>query len=161
MSVRYPASLSACAWIPYHQLLRYRHHGRSGRRWHPPEADRTVSPAIPGCQTGNKEAWSFSCTGTPRFLISPWLLFLLGDTKAIGLRGVAGLGKIAEAKSDDPEERRRQQEAQQAASNLGAVIGLTASAIMALKREEREALEREEYNEFIAEQEQRESLRMG
>ncbi|MDO5152740.1 MAG: relaxase/mobilization nuclease domain-containing protein [Eubacteriales bacterium] len=84
-----------------------------------------------------------------------------GGAVSLGLRGAAALGRVADAESDDPEERRRQQEAQQAASNLGAVIGLTTGAIMALKREEREALEQEEYNEFIAEQKQRESLRMG
>ncbi len=84
-----------------------------------------------------------------------------GSAFGLGLRGAAALGRVADTESDDPEERRRQQEAQQAASNLGVVIGLAASAAMALKREEREALEQEEYNEFLAEQEQREILQMG
>jgi len=66
-----------------------------------------------------------------------------------------------EAESDDPEERKRKQEARQAASNLGAVIGLTVGAVMELKREEQEALEQEEYNEFLAEQEQKQGLQMG
>ncbi len=84
-----------------------------------------------------------------------------GGAFGLGLRGAAALGRVADTESDDPEERKRQQEAQQAASNLGAVIGLTAGAIMAMKRKKQEALEQEEYNEFIAEQEQREGLRMG
>ena len=38
--------------------------------------------------------------------------------------------------SDDPEERRRQIEAEQAGANLGAVLGLTIGAAMALSEEE-------------------------
>ena len=46
--IRCPAGPFACAWIPYRQWPQYRHRGRSGRRWHQPEAGQTVSPAIPG-----------------------------------------------------------------------------------------------------------------
>ena len=55
--------------------------------------------------------------------------------------------------SDDPEERRRQIEAQQAASNLGAVIGLAAGIIGALTEREKEGKsiqEEEEFKEFLA-----------
>lgn len=83
MFIECPASPSAYAWTPYRQLPRCRRRGRSGRRWHLPEAGRTASPASPECQTGNRRSWSFACTGTPRFPISPLLPFLLADTEAI------------------------------------------------------------------------------
>ena len=59
---------------------------------------------------------------------------------------------MIESDSDDPEEQRKQIEAQQAASNLGAVIGLAAGIIGALteKEEEQSIHEEEEYKEFLA-----------
>lgn len=54
--------------------------------------------------------------------------------------------------SDDPEERRRQIEAEQAGANLGAVLGLTIGAVMALTEEE-EIEEQEYVNERYAEEE--------
>ena len=54
--------------------------------------------------------------------------------------------------SDDPEERRRRIEAEQAGANLGAVLGLTIGAVMALTEEE-EIEEQEELNERYAEEE--------
>lgn len=57
--------------------------------------------------------------------------------------------------SDDLEERRKQIEAQQAASNLGAVIGLAAGIISALtekENEEEQSIQKEEgFKEFLAE----------
>ena len=56
--------------------------------------------------------------------------------------------------SDDPDEQRKKIEAQQAASNLGAVIGLAAGIIGALterEKEEHSIQEEEEYKEFLAE----------
>ena len=79
---------------------------------------------------------------------------------SLGLRGAAALGRVADAESDDPEERKRQQEALQAASNLGAVIGLTAALVGTLqadnkkqKQEEARIQEEEEYQEFLAQME--------
>ena len=66
--------------------------------------------------------------------------------------GLASLGNVIE--SDDPEERRRQIEAEQAGANLGAVLGLTIGAVMALTEEE-EIEEQEYINERYAEEEYR------
>lgn len=54
--------------------------------------------------------------------------------------------------SDDPEERRRRIGAEQAGANLGAVLGLTIGAVMALTEEE-EIEEQEYVNERYAEEE--------
>lgn len=54
--------------------------------------------------------------------------------------------------SNDPEERRRRIEAEQAGANLGAVLGLTIGAAMALSEEE-EIEEQEYINERYAEEE--------
>ena len=54
--------------------------------------------------------------------------------------------------SDDPEERRRRIEAEQAGANLGAVLGLTIGAVVALTEEE-EIVEQEYVNERYAEEE--------
>lgn len=66
--------------------------------------------------------------------------------------GLASLGNVIE--SDDPEERRRRIEAEQAGANLGAVLGLTIGAVMALTEEE-EIEEQEYVNERYAEEEYR------
>lgn len=66
--------------------------------------------------------------------------------------GLASLGNVIE--SDDPEERRRRIEAEQAGANLGAVLGLTVGAVMALTEEE-EIEEQEYVNERYAEEEYR------
>ena len=55
-----------------------------------------------------------------------------------------------EGDSDDPEERRRRMEANQAASNVGAILGLAIGAAMALT-EEQTIQDEEDYNEFLAE----------
>ena len=62
--------------------------------------------------------------------------------------------------SDDPEEQKRKHEAQQAADNVGAVLGLAMGAIEAFTRnnqsltrpqdEEQQIEEEEEFNEFLA-----------
>ena len=62
--------------------------------------------------------------------------------------------------SDDPEEQKRKYEAAQAASNVGAIIGLTIGAIEAFTKnnqsltqepdEDRKIEEEEEFNEFLA-----------
>ena len=55
-----------------------------------------------------------------------------------------------EGDSDDPEERRRRMEADQAASNVGAILGLAIGAAMALT-EEQTIQNEQDYNEFLAE----------
>jgi hypothetical protein len=55
-----------------------------------------------------------------------------------------------EGDSDDPEERRRRMEANQAASNVGAILGLAIGAAMALT-EEQTIQDEQDYNEFLAE----------
>jgi hypothetical protein len=55
-----------------------------------------------------------------------------------------------ESDSDDPEERRRRMEADQAASNVGAILGLAVGAAMALT-EEQTIQDEQDYNEFLAE----------
>ena len=62
--------------------------------------------------------------------------------------------------SDDPDEQKRKYEASQAASNVGAIIGLTIGAIESYIQnnqsltqkpdEERQIEEEEEFNEFLA-----------
>lgn len=83
-----------------------------------------------------------------------------GGAFGLGLRGAAALGRVADTESDDLEERKRKQEAQQAASNLGAVIGLTAALVGTLqaenkkqKQEEARIQEEEEYQEFLSQME--------
>ena len=72
-----------------------------------------------------------------------------------GLRSAAALGQLIDNDSDDPEEQRKKIEAQQAASNLGAVIGLAAGIISALtekENEEEQSIQKEEgFKEFLAE----------
>jgi hypothetical protein len=74
---------------------------------------------------------------------------------------VSALGRLTEeGNSDDPEERKRKHEAQQAADNVGAVLGLAIGAIEAFTRnnqslnripdEEQQIEEEEEFNEFLA-----------
>jgi len=71
------------------------------------------------------------------------------------------LGQLTEdGDSDDPEEQKRKYEATQAASNAGAIIGLTIGAIEALTQnnqsltrtqdEDQKIEEEEEFNEFLA-----------
>jgi hypothetical protein len=55
-----------------------------------------------------------------------------------------------EGDSDDPEERRRRMEADQAASNVGAILGLAIGTAMALT-EEQTIQDEQDYNEFLAE----------
>ena len=55
-----------------------------------------------------------------------------------------------EGDSDDPEERRRRMEADQAASNVGAILGLAIVTAMALT-EEQTIQDEQDYNEFLAE----------
>ena len=55
-----------------------------------------------------------------------------------------------EGNSDDPEERRRRMEADQAASNVGAILGLAIGAAMTLT-EEQTIQDEQDYNEFLAE----------
>ena len=55
-----------------------------------------------------------------------------------------------EGDSDDPEERRRRMEADQAASNVGAILGLAIGTAMALT-EDQTIQDEQDYNEFLAE----------
>ena len=79
----------------------------------------------------------------------------VGSAVGAGLRSAAALGQLIDSDSDDPEEQRKKIEAQQAASNLGAVIGLTVGLIGALtekeKEEEQSIQQEEEFKEFLAE----------
>lgn len=74
---------------------------------------------------------------------------------------MSALGRLTEEDdSDDPEEQKRKYEAQQAADNVGAVLGLAIGAIEAFTRnnqsltqepdEDRQIEEEEEFNEFLA-----------
>ena len=73
---------------------------------------------------------------------------------------MSAIGRLTEEDSDDPEEQKRKYEAQQAADNVGAVLGLTIGAIEAFTRnnqslnripdEEQQIEEEEEFNEFLA-----------
>ena len=62
-----------------------------------------------------------------------------------------------EGDSDDPEERRRRMEADQAASNVGAILGLAVGAAMALT-EEQTIQDEQDYNEFLADLEAEETF---
>lgn len=75
----------------------------------------------------------------------------IGSAVGAGLRSAAALGQLIDNDSDDPEEQRKKIEAQQAASNLGAVIGITAGIISALtEKEEPSTQEEEGFKEFLA-----------
>ena len=73
---------------------------------------------------------------------------------------MSALGRLTEEDSEDPEERKRKHEAQQAADNVGAVLGLAIGAIEAFTRnnqslnripdEKQQIEEEEEFNEFLA-----------
>ena len=74
---------------------------------------------------------------------------------------MSALGRLTEeGDSDDPEEQKRKHEAQQAADNVGAVLGLAIGAIETFTRnnqsltqepdEDRQIEEEEEFNEFLA-----------
>lgn len=84
----------------------------------------------------------------------------IGGAFGIGLRGISALSRLTDTDSDDPEEQKRKREAAQAASNAGAILGLTMSAISALSQDnqsltgtpdEKQMIEEEEeFNEFLA-----------
>ena len=74
---------------------------------------------------------------------------------------MSALGQLTEEDdSDDPEEQKRKYEAQQAADNVGAVLGLAIGAIEAFTQnnqsltrpqdEDQQIEEEEEFNEFLA-----------
>ena len=73
---------------------------------------------------------------------------------------MSAIGRLTEEDSDDPEEQKRKYEAQQAADNVGAVLGLATGAIEAFTHnnqsltqepdEDRKIEEEEEFNEFLA-----------
>jgi hypothetical protein len=64
-----------------------------------------------------------------------------------------------EGDSDDPEERRRQMEADQAASNVGAILGLAIGTAMALT-EDQTIQDEQDYNEFLVQMETEEDEHM-
>jgi hypothetical protein len=64
-----------------------------------------------------------------------------------------------EGDSDDPEERRRRMEADQAASNVGAILGLAIGTAMALT-EEQTIQDEQDYNEFLVQMETEEDEHM-
>jgi len=85
----------------------------------------------------------------------------IGGAVGAGIRAVSALGRLTEEDdSDDPEEQKRKHEAQQAADNVGAVLGLAIGAIEAFTQnnqslnripdEEQQIEEEEEFNEFLA-----------
>ncbi len=74
---------------------------------------------------------------------------------------MSALGRLTEEEdSDDPEEQKRKYEAQQAADNVGAVLGLAIGAIESYIQnnqsltqepdEDQKIEEEEEFNEFLA-----------
>ena len=74
---------------------------------------------------------------------------------------MSALGRLTEdGDSDDPEEQKRKHEAQQAADNVGAVLGLAIGAIESYIQnnqsltqepdEEQQIEEEEDFNEFLA-----------
>ena len=70
---------------------------------------------------------------------------------------MSAIGRLTEEDSDDPEEQKRKYEAQQAADNVGAVLGLAIETFtnnnQSLTRpqdEDRQIEEEEEFNEFLA-----------
>ena len=86
---------------------------------------------------------------------------ILGSAVGAGIRAVSALGRLTDDDdSDDPDEQKRKYEATQAASNVGAIIGLTIGAIEAFTQhnqslartqdEEHQIEEEEEFNEFLA-----------
>ena len=86
---------------------------------------------------------------------------ILGGVVGAGIRAVSALDQLIEDEdSDDPEEQKRKYETSQAASNVGAIIGLTVGAIEAITQhnqslartqdEEYQIEEEEEFNEFLA-----------
>ena len=86
---------------------------------------------------------------------------VLGGAVGASIRAVSALGRLTEDDdSDDPEEQKRKYEATQAASNVGAIIGLTIGAIEAFSHnnqslnripdEEKRIEEEENFNEFLA-----------
>ncbi len=85
----------------------------------------------------------------------------LGGAVGAGIRAVSALGRLTEDDdSDDPEEQKRKYEAQQAADNVGAVLGLAIGAIETFTNnnqsltqkpdEDQQIEEEEEFNEFLA-----------
>ena len=64
-----------------------------------------------------------------------------------------------EGDSDDPEERRRRMEADQAASNVGAILGFAIGTAMALT-EEQTIQDEQDYNEFLVQMETEEDEHM-
>jgi hypothetical protein len=64
-----------------------------------------------------------------------------------------------ESDSDDPEERRRRMEADQAASNVGAILGLAIGTAMALT-EDQAIQDEQDYNEFLVQMETEEDEHM-
>lgn len=64
-----------------------------------------------------------------------------------------------EGDSDDPEERRRRMEADQAASNVGAILGLAIGTAMALT-EDQTIQDEQDYNEFLVQMETEEDEHM-
>jgi len=85
-----------------------------------------------------------------------------GGAVGLGLRGAAALSRVTDTESDDPEERKRKLEAQQAASNLGAVIGLTTAIVGSLQEDNKEQKceevriqDEEEYQEFLTQMEEK------
>ena len=53
-----------------------------------------------------------------------------------------------ESGEEDPEERRKRMAAEQSGADIGTLLGLAVGAVTALTREEREAYEQEENNEY-------------
>lgn len=86
---------------------------------------------------------------------------ILGGAVGSGIRAVSALGRLTEDDdSDDPEEQKRKYEANQAASNVGTVLGLAIGAIETFSQnnhsltrtqdEDQRIEEEEEFNEFLA-----------
>lgn len=84
----------------------------------------------------------------------------IGGAVGAGLRGIPALGSLTDDDSDDPEEQKRKQEAARAATNAGAILGLTMGALLAFTKDnhsltrtpdENISIEGEEnFNEFLA-----------
>ena len=78
----------------------------------------------------------------------------IGGAVGAGVRFASALGQLTEDDdSDDPEEQKRKYEATQAASNAGAIIGLTIGAISAFTQDDQSLTRTPDENKSIEEEE--------
>ncbi|MBR3973183.1 MAG: hypothetical protein IKJ99_04440 [Oscillospiraceae bacterium] len=79
---------------------------------------------------------------------------ILGGAVGAGLRAVSALGRLTEDDdSDDPEEQKRKYEANQAAANVGTVLGLAIGAIETFSQNNQSLTRTQDENQHIEEEE--------